>query len=212
MVSLWSFVVVQLFAGSGISQGVYFVGHLVANSAAIRSAVKKTTASLYDLALYSKPYLQQTLGIGLRIVGKCCAYVLEQPYRLVDYVLLRRTCGSLASRSQASHTLIMPVNDQPTKPEVGVQEGLNEADAEYEVDEIVNSRLRGKKKELQYLVKWVGWEEKTWCDWKQVLPGSDQLVRGFHDRNPGRPGPPQESALKEESQKALYGSAKRTST
>jgi hypothetical protein len=64
-----------------------------------------------------------------------------------------------------------------------------EDDVEYEVEEIVDSRLRYKK--IQYLAKWVGYgpEENTWLKLADV-ENCMSLVDEFHRRYPHKPKPP----------------------
>ena len=61
-------------------------------------------------------------------------------------------------------------------------------DDEYEVEKIVNVRLRGKT--LQYRAKWLGYEEDlTWYD-ASNFKNSPHRLRDFHAANPSEPGPP----------------------
>ena len=56
---------------------------------------------------------------------------------------------------------------------------------EYAVDDILDSRLYYGQ--LQYLVKWTGYDRATWSSWDLV----DELeaVDRFHDHHPSKPGP-----------------------
>ena len=59
---------------------------------------------------------------------------------------------------------------------------------EWEVEQILNSRLYRRK--LQYLVKWVGFDEDhTWYP-ASDFKGSPHRLRDYHKDYPDRPGPP----------------------
>ena len=62
---------------------------------------------------------------------------------------------------------------------------LVEGQEEWEVDNVLASRRFGRKKTLQYLVKWKGFSEahNSW-EPKGNLGNADQLVKEFHDKNP----------------------------
>ncbi|KAL5498599.1 hypothetical protein ACEPAH_1953 [Sanghuangporus vaninii] len=56
---------------------------------------------------------------------------------------------------------------------------------EYEVEEILDSRLhRGK---LQFLVKWVGYDEATWQPESDVGDNAKESVQEFYRKHPGAP-------------------------
>ena len=59
---------------------------------------------------------------------------------------------------------------------------------EYEVETILDTRLYGRKKALQYLVKWKGYpsEENTWQS-EDDLKNSQDLMSDFHRNHPGVP-------------------------
>ena len=78
----------------------------------------------------------------------------------------------------------IPGRKVPPPPPVVV-----EGDVEYEVEEIVDSRLFRKK--IQYLAKWAGYgpEENTWLKLAEVENCLD-LVDEFHRRYPHKPKPP----------------------
>ncbi len=78
-----------------------------------------------------------------------------------------------------------PLPGQKNEPPMPIQ--VNGED-EWEVDEVLNSRLvRGV---LKYQVRWRGYDpDPTWYPaWNFV--GSPQLIRGFHEAYPNRPGLP----------------------
>lgn len=61
-------------------------------------------------------------------------------------------------------------------------------DQEWEVEEILDSRLHYQK--LQYLVKWIGYDEdRTWYP-ASNFKGSPHRLRDFHLAYPHKPGPP----------------------
>ena len=61
---------------------------------------------------------------------------------------------------------------------------LVDDEEEYEVQEVLDSRLhRGK---LQYLVKWVGYDEPTWQP-ASDLEHASEAVQDFHRKHPGAP-------------------------
>ena len=55
---------------------------------------------------------------------------------------------------------------------------------EYEVEKILDSRLFGRRRQLQYLVKWKGYpdSDNMWVDKDDVF--ADDKVRAFKDSNP----------------------------
>ncbi|OCB91378.1 hypothetical protein A7U60_g1332 [Sanghuangporus baumii] len=56
---------------------------------------------------------------------------------------------------------------------------------EYEVEEILNSHLhRGK---LQFLVKWVGYEEVTWQPESDIKDNAQESIQEFYRKHPGAP-------------------------
>lgn len=67
----------------------------------------------------------------------------------------------------------------------------NNEQEEWEVEDIVDSKLFGRKKRLRYKVAWKECAP-DWQYWEEVLPGCDDLVRAFHARYPSKPGPPLE--------------------
>ena len=61
----------------------------------------------------------------------------------------------------------------------------------YKVARIVDSRLHGRRKDLQYLVEWLGYENTpkatTWEPRRHIC--TQQLKDKFHLANPNKPGP-----------------------
>ncbi|KAL5525001.1 hypothetical protein ACEPAF_8870 [Sanghuangporus sanghuang] len=70
---------------------------------------------------------------------------------------------------------------------------------EYEVEEILDSRLhRGK---LQFLVKWVGYEEATWQPESDVKDNAQESIQEFYRKHPGAP---RKLTIPRQSLRALY--------
>ncbi|KAL5533015.1 hypothetical protein ACEPAF_4789 [Sanghuangporus sanghuang] len=70
---------------------------------------------------------------------------------------------------------------------------------EYEVEEILDSRLhRGK---LQFLVKWVGYEETTWQPESDVKDNAQESIQEFYRKHPGAP---RKLTIPPQSLRALY--------
>ena len=55
---------------------------------------------------------------------------------------------------------------------------------EYEVEQILDSRIRGRNRKVQYLVKWVGYpdSDNQWLDAEQLT--ADEAIREFKQRHP----------------------------
>ena len=53
---------------------------------------------------------------------------------------------------------------------------------EYEVEQILDSRVRGRSRKVQYLVKWVGYpnSDNQWLDADQLT--ADDAIREFKER------------------------------
>ena len=56
---------------------------------------------------------------------------------------------------------------------------------EYEVKEILDSRIHRRK--LQYLVKWVGYDDTTWEPASEIERNAKETVQDFYRRHPGAP-------------------------
>ena len=61
---------------------------------------------------------------------------------------------------------------------------LIEGEEEYEVEQILDSRVRGCQRQIQYLVKWVGYpdSDNQWLDAEQLT--ADEAIREFKQKNP----------------------------
>jgi Chromo (CHRromatin Organisation MOdifier) domain len=68
----------------------------------------------------------------------------------------------------------------PPPPPVEVDE-----EPEYQAEEVLDARTRYKK--LEYLVKWIGYDEPTWEP--ATLVNKLQVIDDFHRRYPHKPGP-----------------------
>jgi hypothetical protein len=77
-----------------------------------------------------------------------------------------------------------PGRQVPPPPPVQVQ-----GQEEYEVGEILDSKIRWKK--IYYLVHWTGYEinERTW-EPAENLKNAPEKILEFHRNNPSKPGPP----------------------
>ncbi|OJD21176.1 hypothetical protein ACJ73_07487 [Blastomyces percursus] len=55
---------------------------------------------------------------------------------------------------------------------------------EWQVDEVLDCRIKraGKRRSLEYLVKWKGYDEPTWEPRENLIPGCDELVSVFHTK------------------------------
>jgi len=75
-----------------------------------------------------------------------------------------------------------PGQQNPPPPPVEI-----DGEEEYFVDRILDSRLFGRGRRLQYLVKWTGYDDATW----ENAEGVDGLVAvdRYHELYPDRPGP-----------------------
>ena len=82
-----------------------------------------------------------------------------------------------------------PILERPqyTHPDPEID---NEGNLQWEVKAVVDSRLYGRWKKLQYHVQWQGYgpEYDTW-EPAENLAGSQELVKEFHAAHPGAPGP-----------------------
>jgi hypothetical protein len=62
-----------------------------------------------------------------------------------------------------------------------------EGKLEYDVEKVINSRMRWGR--LEYLVKWDGYtsENNTWEPETNLLPRSKKSIQDFHKSHPGAP-------------------------
>jgi hypothetical protein len=78
----------------------------------------------------------------------------------------------------------LPGQEEEPPPEVNIT-----GDLEWEVDEILASRLR--RKQLQYRVKWLNMDEDLeWYPASDFKYAPDKLI-AYHMVNPSKPGPPE---------------------
>ena len=61
---------------------------------------------------------------------------------------------------------------------------LIDNEEEYKVEQILNSRIQGHNRQIQYLVKWVGYpdSDNQWLDANQLT--ADDMIREFKKRRP----------------------------
>jgi hypothetical protein len=86
-----------------------------------------------------------------------------------------------------------PVSSIPNRTEDPPPPVEVDGEIEYEIDEILDSRIDKRRCcKLQYLVKWTGYEgtdeEATWV-LANKLPNAFELVQEFHKKYPDKPGP-----------------------
>ena len=86
-----------------------------------------------------------------------------------------------------------PVEGQvdPPPPPVEVTQD-QETHEEYEVKAILDSKLKGRKdrkRQLLYLVKWVGYNDTSWEPQTNVLHGAESAIQAFHEQHPDKPAP-----------------------
>ena len=90
-------------------------------------------------------------------------------------------------------SLLEPFHEPSFPGQQPIRPGPLQVDEEevYEVARIVDSRLYGRRKELQYLVEWLGYENTpeatTWEPRRHIR--TQQLKDEFHLANPDKPGP-----------------------
>jgi hypothetical protein len=60
-----------------------------------------------------------------------------------------------------------------------------DGESEYEVKEVVDSRVF--RQQLQYLIKWRGWDDLTWERATEV--NKLKAIDDFHTQHPNKPGP-----------------------
>lgn len=78
----------------------------------------------------------------------------------------------------------LPGQEEDAPPEVNIT-----GDIEWEVDEVLASRILRKK--LQYRVKWLNMDEDlTWYPASDLKYAPDKLI-AYHITNPSKPGPPE---------------------
>ena len=78
-----------------------------------------------------------------------------------------------------------PLPGQLLPPPPPVILGETEAENEYEVEDILDSKLVGRWKRLKYLIRYKGWEP-SWQP-AEDLTNYDDLLKDFHGRYPNKP-------------------------
>jgi hypothetical protein len=112
------------------------------------------------------------------IVGESqLAYKLELPTSMRIHPVFH------VSLLEPYRTNTIPGRVQPPPPPIEV-----EGEEEFEVEEILDSRIRNGK--LHYLVDWLGYgpSDRTW-EPAESLRNAPESVARFHSRHPGRPNP-----------------------
>lgn len=74
----------------------------------------------------------------------------------------------------------LPGQHNPPPPPVIVDD-----EEEWHVQEILDARMR--RRQLEYLVKWVGYDETTWEPARNI--NGIQAIDRFHEKYPNKPGP-----------------------
>jgi hypothetical protein len=75
-----------------------------------------------------------------------------------------------------------PGQRQPPPPPVEI-----DGEPEWYADAILDSRMFGRQRELQYLVKWTGYDQPKWEP--ATLVNGLEVIDRFHERYPDKPGP-----------------------
>jgi hypothetical protein len=78
----------------------------------------------------------------------------------------------------------IPGREPPEPPPIETEEG----EEEWEVDKVLDSRLYGRWKKLQYLVSWKGYaaSHNSWEPVENVENAPEPIAK-FHRKNPGAP-------------------------
>ena len=111
------------------------------------------------------------------------AYRLELP----EQMRVHNVFHTSLLHKVSSDPLPGQIDAERPPPEVVVRG--EDAEEEWEVLEVLDSRLYGRKKRLRYLLDWKGYKE-DWRFWEEALPGCHDLVMAFHEKHPHKPGPP----------------------
>ena len=74
---------------------------------------------------------------------------------------------------------------KPTPPEPEIIDG----EEHWEVDKIIDSRIHGRWKKLQFLVRWKGYGEgqESWEPEENVVGSSDEAIANFYKAHPSAP-------------------------
>jgi hypothetical protein len=114
----------------------------------------------------------------LEVIGESkLAFKLELPHQMKIHLVFH----AFLLHSYRSNTI--PGRTQPPPPHVEI-----EGHEEYEVKEILDSRIRGNR--LEYYIDWEGYlpSERTWEPAENVRNAAT-AVKDFHTRNPHRASP-----------------------
>ena len=114
----------------------------------------------------------------LRVVGESkMAFKLDLPPRMKIHPVFHATL------LEPYHANTIPGRVQPPPPAVTVEDVL-----EYEVKEVLDSRVRNNK--LKYFVDWIGYgpHERSW-EPASYLDNAPEEIARYHQRYPNRPSP-----------------------
>ena len=81
------------------------------------------------------------------------------------------------------HANPFPARDTAPPPPIEIDDEL-----EWEVEEILDSRLNRRRKRFEYLVQWSGYHDPTW-ESADKLSNAQQAIVDFHRRYPHKPRP-----------------------
>ena len=112
----------------------------------------------------------------LDVIGESkMAFKLDLPHSMKIHPVFH------ASLLDPHHANTIPGRIQPPPPPVTVEDAL-----EYEVEEILDSRVRNNK--LEYFVDWIGYapHERSW-EPASYLENSPEEIARYHERYPDRP-------------------------
>jgi len=121
--------------------------------------------------------------------------VLEDPLLTTSYAYRLELPASMKIHPVFHVSLLEPAADDPYPGQAQTQlpppPVIVDGDEEWQVDEILDSRMRYRK--LQYLVKWTGYDRLEWEDARNI--NGLQAIDSFHARHPEKPGPlPEDSS------------------
>ena len=104
-------------------------------------------------------------------------YRLELPHWLKIHNVFH------VSLLEPHHPNPFPTRDSPPPPPIEVDDSL-----EWEVDEILDSRLNRRRRRFEYLVSWSGYHDPTW-ESRDNLSNAQDAIDDFHQRYPQKPQP-----------------------
>lgn len=145
-------------------------------------------------------------GVGDRVFLKKKGFSTDAPTTR----LASQWCGPFEIKEERGHSFVLDLPpsykmtnlfhadrlrkaaDDPLPQQVEVPpppEDVN-GEPEYEVDQVLKSRLHGKSKALQYQVSWRGYDpDNSWYE-ASNLKNAPLALDEFHKKHPTAPGPP----------------------